>query len=234
MLLLVVVLLGLQFRVAVRARAGRLYAAMLDRVSPQPAAPAPAANPAPPEAAVAAPQASAAPPAAANEAAPVAGVNPPSTPDDNAIPAANEKPAQPVKAAPDATEDAAPKEKTGKAAKYTHASHPNPSPAKAVSPEDDPQLRLAQKYIHGQGVRADCTTGMAYLREAMKRPSAAAASQMGALYATGTWVPLYRVAAYRWFTSAMQMAPSNAWLARERDELYGQMSSAERRRADQQ
>jgi len=83
-------------------------------------------------------------------------------------------------------------------------------------------------------VRRDCATGLAYLRQAMKRPNPAAASQMGALYATGTCVPLDRVAAYRYFTSALQMAPSNPWLARERDELYGQMSSAERRQADRQ
>jgi len=95
-------------------------------------------------------------------------------------------------------------------------------------------LKLAQKYIHGQGVPADCVTGMAYLRQAMKRPNYAAASQMGALYATGTCVPLNRVEAYRYFSSAMQMAPSNPYLGQERDKLYGQMTSAERRQADQQ
>jgi hypothetical protein len=57
---------------------------------------------------------------------------------------------------------------------------------------------------------------------------------MGALYATGTCVPLNRVTAYHWFSSALQMAPSNPWLARERDELYAQMSTAERRQADRQ
>ena len=57
---------------------------------------------------------------------------------------------------------------------------------------------------------------------------------MGALYATGTCVPLARLNAYRWFTSARQMAPGNPWLARERDQLYAQMSSAERRMADPQ
>jgi hypothetical protein len=47
-------------------------------------------------------------------------------------------------------------------------------------------------------------------------------------------VPLDRLAAYRYFSSALQMSPNNAWLAQERDELYGQMSSAERRQADRQ
>jgi TPR repeat protein len=129
-------------------------------------------------------------------------------------------------------EDVAPEKRTERAAKYTRASRPKPTDE--VAPEYDPLLQLAQKYIHGQGVRRDCATGMAYLRQAMKRPNFAAASQMGALYATGTCVPLDRVAAYRYFTAALQMAPSNPWLARERDELYGRMSSAERRQADRQ
>jgi TPR repeat protein len=122
--------------------------------------------------------------------------------------------------------------KAEQVAKYTRASRPKP--AEEAAPEYDPVLQLAQKYIHGQGVRRDCATGMAYLRQAMKRPNFAAASQMGALYATGTCVPLDRVAAYRYFTAAMQMAPSNPWLGQERDKLYGQMSSAERRQADRQ
>jgi hypothetical protein len=107
-------------------------------------------------------------------------------------------------------------------------------PAEAVAPEVNPLLQLAQRYIRGQGVRQDCVTGLAYLKEAMKRPDAAAASQMGALYATGTCVPLDRLAAYRYFSSALQMAPDNPWLGQERDKLYGQMSSAERRQADRQ
>jgi len=95
-------------------------------------------------------------------------------------------------------------------------------------------LKIAQKYLHGQGVRQDCVTGLAYLREAMRQPNAPAESQMGALYATGTCVPLDRLVAYRYFTSAMRLAPDNAWLGMERDKLYGQMSSAERHQADQQ
>jgi len=228
MLLLAAVLAGLQFKSEVRAGAGELYAAVFKRGNPQPPAPAaPEAIPAPP---AAAPESAV--PAAANDAQPPVGVNPPSTPADNTVSAANEKSAEPAKSAPDVTENAAPQEKTGKAAKLAHASRHRP--AEAVAPQNDALLQLAQKYIRGQGVRQDCTTGLAYLREAMKRPSAEATTQMGALYATGTCVPLDRVAAYRWFSSALQMAPSNPWLARERDELYGQMSSAERRQADQQ
>jgi TPR repeat protein len=145
---------------------------------------------------------------------------------------ADAKPPEPGKPAPAAAEDATSEKPAAEPAKLARASRLKP--VETVSPENDPLLKLAQKYIHGHGVRADCVTGMAYLRQAMKRPNYAAASQMGALYATGTCVPLDRVEAYRYFSSAMQMAPSNPYLGQERDKLYGQMTSAERRQADQQ
>jgi hypothetical protein len=239
-LLVAAVLAGLHFRAEVRPLAGQLYGAVLARVNPQPPAPAapaaPPVNPASPEPTAAAPQPSAS--AAANDAPPdvgsqpVGAASPPSEPDDKGVSAAKEKSAEPAKPGPDTSEEAAPSKNTGRAAKFAHASRQRP--AEAAAPEDNPQLQLAQKYIRGQGVRQDCVTGLAYLREAMKRPNAAAASQMGALYATGTCVALDRLAAYRYFSSALQMSPSNAWLARERDELYGQMNSAERRQADRQ
>lgn len=220
-LLVAVALAGLQFRATVRARAGQLYAAVFEGVNPHPPAPpVPAPSPAPADSAATAP--AAAEPQAAQP-----------KPNDGGVPAANEVSAAPAKPGPAATEDAS-REETGQEAEHDHASRQRPTPAKAVSPENDPLLQLARKYIQGQGVRRDCVTGLAYLREAMKRPNAAAVSQMGALYATGTCVPLDRVAAYRHFTSALQMSPSNSWLARERDELYGQMTSAERRQADRQ
>ena len=248
-LLVVAALVGLQFRTELRARALPLYAALLARANPKPPEPPPAITPAP-DATLAqlpapAPQASASP--GANDAPPSAGVasdagspsassqGAPSKPDDNVAPPATEakkKSAEPAKPDPEATENAAPKKKNERPAKYAHASREKPAPVAAL--EDNRLLDLAQKYIHGQGVRRDCTTGLSYLRQAMKRPSATAATQMGALYATGTCVQLDRVAAYRWFGSAQQMDPNNPWLSRERDELYAQMSSSERRQADRQ
>lgn len=246
LVLLAAVLAGWHFRAEARPMAGQLYAAVLARVNPQPPAPAapaaPPVEPASPEPTAPQPSAS----AAANDAPPAAGAppdagaqstgaaSPPSKPDDSKVAAAKEEPSELVKPGPDNknNEEAAPSKNTARAAKFAHASRQRP--AEAVAPEDSPELRLAQKYIRGQGVRKDCVTGLAYLREAMKPPNAAAASQMGALYATGTCVALDRLAAYRYFSSALQMTPSNAWLARERDELYGQMSSAERRQADRQ
>jgi len=252
-LLVVAALVGLQFRAELRARALPLYAALRGRAYPQPPAPptlaAPPQDSASSQPATPAPQPSGA--ASSNNIVPGAGVSSDagpqasnsqgaaSKPDDAASAAVldkeksaeAEKPAEPAKPAP-TKEEAAPKKKAERPAKYARASRA--APAEAAAPEDNRLLLLAQKYIHGQGVPRNCSAGLGYLREAMKRPNSAAASQMGALYATGTCVPFDRVAAYRWFGSALQMTPSNAWLARERDELYAQMSSSERRQADRQ
>ena len=256
-LLVVAALVGLEFRSELRARALPLYAALRARVNPKPPAPpAPATPPATdsasqPQSAATAPQPSAS--TSANDAPASAGVASdaqapattaqavPARPADDPAAAAKEatetpaeaaKAAEPAKPAPEAAEAAAAKKTKERPARYARATQEKPAPA--VAPEDDRLLQLAQKYIHGQGVRRDCNTGLSYLRQAMKRPSAEAATQMGALYATGTCMPLDRVAAYRWFGSAQQMAPNNPWLGRERDELYAQMTSSERRRADGQ
>jgi len=244
-LLVAAVLAGWHFRAELRPRAGQLYAGVLARVNPQPPAPtppaAPPADPAPSEPTTTAPQPSA---SVATNDVPATGAppdveplsagaaTPPSQADDNKAAAAKEESTEPAKPGPANQEEAAPSKNTVRTARLAHTGRQKP--AEADAPEENPQLVLAQKYIRGQGVRQDCVTGLAYLREAMKRPNSAAATQMGALYATGTCVPMDRLAAYRYFSSALQMAPSNAWLARERDELYGQMSSAERRQADRQ
>lgn len=239
-------LVGLKFRQELRARALPIYAAVLARVNPQPPTPPP--TPAPTDSAGTAPQASA--PTTANDALPGAGVapdqkpqttasqTPPPPANDNApvAQAASEKPEQSVKSEPQAdpaVQTNAPPKKTARRANYAQASQERPA-AEAASRRNDALLQLAQKYIRGEGVRRDCATGLAYLREAARHPSSEAATQMGALYATGTCVPLDRVAAYRWFTSALQLDPSNPWLSKERDELYGHMSSSERRQADRQ
>jgi len=237
LLLVAVAFAAFHFRAQLSAQAGPLYAAVMGRVNPHPPAPAAPPPAAPATTDPAAATTSALPPAA-NDSAPAAAASPAPTPEDKSSAAADTKadakPAEPSTPALETTEDTAPKKPAPEPAKLARASRPKPRAPEAVSPENDPLLKLAQKYIHGQGVPADCVTGMAYLRQAMKRPNYAAASQMGALYATGTCVPLNRVEAYRYFSSAMQMAPSNPYLGQERDKLYGQMTSGERRQADQQ
>jgi len=243
-LLLIAVAVGaFHYRAQLSAYAAPLYAAVMQRVNPQPQAPAAPPAPADPAAATSTPPPAANPGTPAVAASQPAAAAPQPAPEDKPAPAPDAKTTEaaapsanpPEEAAPKAKgDDLAPKAKAGQTAKLERASRPKPRAAEPVSPENDPLLKLAQKYIRGEGVRADCTTGMAYLREAMKRPNYAAASQMGALYATGTCVREDRVAAYRWFTSAMQMAPDDPWLGQERDKLYGQMTSAERHQADQQ
>lgn len=103
--------------------------------------------------------------------------------------------------------------------------------ADARDTRPDPMLLMAQKYLYGQGVRKDCDQAMVYLRAANQRASASARSQMGALYATGYCVPLDRVRAYQWFTSALNVEPENPSLQRERNNLWAQMSSSERQQA---
>jgi len=241
-LLLVVSVVGWRFGAQAAPAARQLYSAVLARVNPQPAAQAAAAapptDPATPPA-TDAPQPSAATSAsdapqptggASADAQPAASANPTSKPADEVAP--KEALAESAKPSAEVKEEPAPSAKTVQPAKLAHASRPRP--AEAVAPDGDAVLKIAQKYLHGQGVRQDCVTGLAYLKEAMKRPNAPADSQMGALYATGTCVPLDRLVAYRYFTSAMQLAPENAWLGMERDKLYGQMTSAERHQADKQ
>lgn len=250
-LLVVAVLVGLQFRPQLKAWATPIYGAVKARVNPQPASPqsAPAAPDTSANSAATQSPAPAQPPAAAGDSQPTqnsaaqpaseakpqsAESQPAPKSDDHAAPAADEKSttAAAAKPSPATQEEAgAPARKTAKPAQTLRASRTKPAEAQ---PQDDRLLVLAQKYIRGDGVRKDCTTGVAYLRESMKHPSAAAATQMGALYATGTCMPLDRVSAYRWFGSALQMNPGNGWLAREREELYAQMSTAERQRANGQ
>jgi ribosomal protein L40E len=112
--------------------------------------------------------------------------------------------------------------------------HPQPiaerSPDRA-SAQDDPMVFMAQKYIYGEGVPRNCDQAMVYLRAANQKASVPARSQMGALYATGQCVPLNRVLAYQWFTSALNLDPGNSALQRERNNLWAQMSSSERQQA---
>jgi hypothetical protein len=246
-LLAAMALVALQFRREIRARALPLYSAVLARVNPQTAAPqARAATSAPADSSATPAQTttrgvSDVPPSTAvtSDAAQQSPGATPSQPqskpeEDSVAPKAGDKSEAAESAESDEAVESPPPAKAARRPRKAVYAKPQRPIQSDVSPEDNRLLQLAQKYIHGQGVRADCRTGLAYLREATKHPSSAAASQMGALYATGTCVPLDRVSAYRWFSSALQMAPSNPWLARERDQLYAQMSSTERRMADRQ
>lgn len=91
-------------------------------------------------------------------------------------------------------------------------------------------LLKAQKYLQGRGVRQNCEQGLMYLRAATEENDPRAAVQMGALYSSGLCVGQDRVAAYRWFSSARDMEPNNRWISKNLNQLWAQMTPAERRR----
>ncbi len=245
-LIVAAVLVGLQFRNELRPRVAQLYAAVLSRVyqstpPPAPAAPSIPQTPTPAQTSAESPTTTtdgqtAAPAAAGQTTATPGNQATETTSDKDSAGAPNDK-SENAAVKPDTdsgAEDesapaAAPTKGQPQARQKSHASRRKPAEA---PPEDNRMLVLAQKYLHGQGVRRDCQQGLVYLRESLKKPTAAAASQMGALYATGTCVRPDRVAAYQWFSSAVQMAPNNPWLTRERDEMYSTMTTAERRQAE--
>lgn len=91
-------------------------------------------------------------------------------------------------------------------------------------------LIQAQNYLQGRGgVRQDCEQGLIYLKAATEKNDPAAAVQMGALYASGHCVQQDRVMAYRWFNSAHELDPANPWIQTNLDQLWAQMTAAERK-----
>jgi len=233
-LLVIAVLVGLQYRSELRARAGQLYAAAWARFryqqlpaqnQPVPAGPG-TAQPSAQEPTAVTPPPQGPAPASQPGAAPTPEVKTESQPPESQPSASQASQSNPA----GAKSDEGDLDTTAEDSK-TAVSAARARPAAAAT--SDPMLVEAQRYLHGQGVPRNCAQGLIYLRQALKKPNPAARSQMGALYATGHCVPLDRAAAYRWFTSALELDPNNVWLARERDRLYGEMSSAERRRVAQ-
>lgn len=111
---------------------------------------------------------------------------------------------------------------------------PKPGPSSAAETPARPSALLAkaQQYLQGApGVTQNCDQGLVYLRAAAQKNEPAAAVQMGALYASGHCVKQDRVMAYRWFNSAHELQPSNTWIQRNLDQLWGQMTAEERRQA---
>ncbi len=235
LIIAVAILAGLQWRAEVKAQAYKIGTILWARMHATPAQPnvneKVAGGAAPDAAPPAMPQTPATPGPAPAQTNPSA--NSPSAPQ----PLANEpaSPAAPPPMTPDGsksgTAQTAEQQTSPARAKAAESAIPAASrkPASANDQQrGDALLLMAQRYLHGLGVPRDCEQGLVYLREAVRQPSAPARSQMGALYATGTCVPQNRVEAYRWFSSAMEVEPTNSWLGRERDTLYGEMTAAER------
>ena len=119
------------------------------------------------------------------------------------------------------------------AAKSDNAPDSVASPDKAKVAKDDQNkpsamLLRAQNYLQGTGgLPQNCDQGLVYLRAAAKS-EAAAAVEMGVLYASGHCVQQDRVAAYRWFNSAHELQPGNSRIETSLNELWAQMTPQER------
>ena len=100
-----------------------------------------------------------------------------------------------------------------------------------LSQEPKPSMALlnAQRYLQGKGVRQNCAQGLQYLKAATEQKDPEATVQMAALYASGHCVSQNRVQAYKWFTSASELQPSNHWIEKNLNWLWADMTSAERR-----
>jgi len=96
---------------------------------------------------------------------------------------------------------------------------------------DKPSIALvkAQRYLQGRGVTQNCEQGMMYLKAATQQNDPSAAVQMAALYASGHCVQQDRVKAYQWFSSAYSQEPGNQWIAKNMNQLWGQMTPQQRR-----
>jgi len=101
------------------------------------------------------------------------------------------------------------------------------SPARREKPSM--ALVRAQRYLQGRGVRQSCEQGMMYLKAATQQNDPHAAVQMAALYASGHCVQRNRAKAYQWFASANSLEPGNQWIAKNMNQLWGQMTAQERR-----
>ena len=130
------------------------------------------------------------------------------------------------KANPAAAPSDAPASKTEPPA--DNSSRVKPKVAKDDQGKPSPMLLRAQAYLEGTGgVPQNCEQGLVYLRAAAKT-EAAAAVQMGTLYASGHCVGQNRVEAYRWLNSAHELQPGNSRIQSGMNLLWAQMTQQER------
>ncbi len=100
-------------------------------------------------------------------------------------------------------------------------------------PSEEPKhpsmsLVWAQQYLQGRGVRQNCSQGLKYLKTATDQNDPQAAVQMAALYASGHCVHQDLVQAYRWFTSASELQPTNRLIDKNLTWLWAEMTPAQR------
>lgn len=135
--------------------------------------------------------------------------------------------------------DTAAKQLLPGAEEVTKANHTSDSAAAAAwlwkaTAKGNPEapVRLADRYIKGDGVPRSCEQALVLLKTAATKENAAARNRLAALYTSGTCVPRNRVEAYRWSSSALAADP-NSHLAQENRELIWQQMTADERAAAQ-
>jgi TPR repeat protein len=134
--------------------------------------------------------------------------------------------------------DSSDNSKGGAAEPHNSPSRPDHASSRAVqgnpaAPEVDPgaeQYRQGMAYLEGHGAPHSCSPAVALLNSAAGKGNSKAATQLGAMYATGHCVSLDRPTAYRWFSSALAEHHS-ALTEHNRQMLWSEMSDSERQRA---
>jgi hypothetical protein len=148
-----------------------------------------------------------------------------------------EKPAPMVATAPPAKtkEDSKPPEahvkKTSAPKPAVSTQAPTRPGATSTSLADDRQVALAERYLYGKGVAANCDRALGILRPAAEKGNAKARTQLGALYSTGHCVARDLPTAYRWFALALRVDHDNATVEQNLQMIWRQMSPAERQLA---
>lgn len=92
----------------------------------------------------------------------------------------------------------------------------------------DAPVRLADRYIKGDGVPRSCEQALVLLKTAATKENARARNRLAALYDNGTCVQRNRVEAYRWVSSALAADPNSHWAQENRELIWQEMTAAER------
>jgi zinc ribbon protein/Sel1 repeat-containing protein len=125
------------------------------------------------------------------------------------------------------------------------ASRPKPSPRSGLeqatakesdmsspaSQVDASNVRVAEKYLYGQGVPQDCGRALSLLQPAANSSNPKARSLLGTMYATGHCVPRDLPNSYRWFALSLREQPNNIWVSRNLQSVWNQMSDSEKQTA---
>jgi Sel1 repeat len=96
---------------------------------------------------------------------------------------------------------------------------------------EDSDVRVAEKYLYGQGVPQDCGRALNLLKPAAEASNSKARSLLGTMYATGHCVPRDLPSSYRWFALALREEPNNRWVSRDLQSIWNQMSDSEKQTA---